>query len=60
MSAQLRGTSNQLQTLAGQLNRATRTLPGRCQLTQLVFNAGKPLEQMTVAELLQAAKAVTP
>ena len=58
MSAQLRYTSDQLQILAGQLNRATRTLPGRCQLTQLVFDGGKPLEQLTVAELLQAAKAV--
>jgi hypothetical protein len=52
MSAQLRHTSEQLQILAGQLNRATRTLPGRCQLTQLVFDAGKPLAEMPTGELL--------
>lgn len=59
MSADLRLTSDQLQILAAQLHRATKDLPSRCRFTALVFDAGKPLDQMTVAELLPlAAKAV--
>ena len=61
MSAGLRLTSEQLQILASALQRATKDLPNRCRFTAAVFEAGKPLEHMTVAELLPlAAKAVTP
>lgn len=61
LAAGLRQTSTELELAAAAIIRATRTLEGRCRMTQKVIDTGRPLQELTVAELSAlAAQVVRP